>query len=73
MKTKLNKAEKKVVTLECLLVVLSLVALIFGIIQILNGSLLAILWSTIVLYITCLVGEDVQRIWDEAKRRDGNA
>jgi len=72
MKTKLRSSEAKVMTVECILIVALLTLCFFGLVQILHGSLLAVVYTSASAMVASLIGEDACRIYEEAKRRDGN-
>lgn len=70
MKTRFRKAEKRVLIVEGLMVSACVILSIFGIAQIIDGSLVAVVWTTAAALIASMIGEDMQRIFGEAKRRD---
>ena len=73
MPTRLNGSEKKVLAVELAVVVVCAVLCVYGVHAIIHGSLVAVVLSLAPALIMCKTGEDMQRIIDEAKRRDGNA
>ena len=72
MKTKLRKAEKRVIAVKCAVIAAAVALTVYGFLEILDGSLVAVLYTPVVAAIACKTGEDVQRIVEETKRRDGN-
>lgn len=73
MQTKLRKEERNGVVALSIIVAVALAGVVVGVKDILAGSLLAVLYSTFCLLCAALAGEKIQQIWEEAKRRDGNA
>lgn len=73
MPTRLNGSEKKVLAVELAVVVVCAVLFVYGVHAIIHGSLVAVVLSLVPALIMCKTGEDMQRIIEEAKRRDGNA
>ena len=73
MKTKLRKEEKRGVIGLSIIVAVALVGLVFGVKDILYGSLFAVIYSALCAFCAAIAGEKIQQIWEEAKRRDGNA
>ena len=72
MKTKLRRAEVRIVILESCLIGLLLGITIYGLIAVINGSLAAVLYTPLAAWVASLLGEDACRICEEAQRRDGN-
>lgn len=73
MKTQLRKEEKKKVVVLTAIAAVALVCTIFGVVEVINGSLIAVAYATACLYCAALCGEDAMATIEEAKRRDGNA
>lgn len=72
IKTKLRKAEVRVLAIESAIIVLLLVITVFGMLQVLNGSLIAVIYAPAAALVASLIGEDASRVINEAHRRDGN-
>lgn len=62
MKTRLTKAEKRVIAVECAVIAVAAALTVYGFFDILDGSLVAVLYTPVLAAITCKTGEDVQRI-----------
>jgi len=73
MKTQLRKEEKKKVVVLTALAAVALVCTILGVVEVINGSLIAVAYATACLYCAALCGEEAMATIEEAKRRDGNA
>lgn len=72
MQTKFRRAEKAIVAVECVIVFLSVIAVLCGLKAIINGSLMAVVLVPLCALVGCMTGEDLSRVIKEAKRRDGN-
>lgn len=73
MPTRLHGSEKKVLAVELAVLVVCAVLCVYGVYAIIHGSLIAVVLSLVPALIMCKAGEDMQRIIEEAQRRDGNA
>ena len=73
MSTKLRREEKKGVVALSIIVAVALVGVVIGVRDIIAGSLFAVIYSAFCLFIAALAGEQIENIYGEAKRRDGNA
>ena len=73
MSTKLRREEKKGVIALSIIIAVALVGMVMGVLDIIAGSLLAVIYSAFCLFIAALAGEQIENIYGEAKRRDGNA
>jgi len=72
IKTRLRKAEVRVLAIESAIIVLLLGITVFGMLQVLNGSLIAVIYAPAAALVASLIGEDASRVINEAHRRDGN-
>jgi uncharacterized membrane protein YhaH (DUF805 family) len=73
MSTKLRREEKKGVIALSIIIAVALAGVVIGVRDIIAGSLFAVIYSTFCLFIAALAGEQIENIYGEAKRRDGNA
>lgn len=73
MKTKLRREEKKGVIALSIIVAASLICMVYGVIDILDGSLFAVIYSALCALCAAVAGEKIQKIFEEANRRDDNA
>ena len=69
MKSKLTKAEKKVMLIEAAIVLGCFVSVIISARPIMNGSIFALVGAVILVAVACIVSDDIERIWRASHNR----
>lgn len=67
---KFTKAELQVLAIESVIIAALAVVAIIGMVQIVRGSLFAVLYTSVAALILSLIGEDAARIVEHAKDRN---